>query len=842
MGERQKELDKIRLALRPGLGTIGHPLRVRANFFEVTSLPVNNIIHYDVTISPEVPPALNRKVFEEFEKENRGGALAGIRPIFDGRKNIFAPRPLPFGESTAFRVKLPEDKIPTARRTVREFTIKIKKVGEIIMEELYNFLQGRGQLTNNCLTAIMALDVLIGHNPSMLYATKGRSFFIPQDSRPLFGGVEVWQGYYQSARPTTGRMQINIDVSATAFYEGGELITIVVKALNKRSPDDLRRGLDDRDRVKLEKFLKNLKVRVVHRGDAVSMRRYRIRSITPRPANEATFTNSEGEVVDVATYFHQTYHRPLSFPYLPCVVVNKDMFLPMEVCQVIEGQRYMRKLNEKQTADMIKFTCTQPNIRANKIIQGYNILNYRENDHMKQFGMKVSNQMTEVSARVLPVPTVQYHPSSRPSSIQPKEGAWNLRGVKVAVGTTLGSWGVLVFAPKHVISEEKVMHFIKELITTCQETGMNIPNRNPPINHANPLGDIEGSLKTAWLNAGNRAKAQPQLIICILPTTDVQLYGKIKYVSDTIIGVATQCIQQRHMMNPKKQYCANVCLKMNVKLGGMNSFLKPEDIPFISERPTILMGADVTHPAPGTESGKPSIASLCASMDAKASRYAATIRLQRANVEIIANLGDMVKELLKTFYQTCGRKPERILFYRDGVSESQFRQVLYDEMNAVKAACQSLEVGYNPTITFVVVQRRHHVRFFPMEKKDSDRSGNCLPGTTIDDNITHPFEFDFYLQSHPGLQGTSKPTHYYVLYDENSFTSDSLQSLSYNLCYIYARCTRAVSIVPPVYYADLVCARARFHSRDQHLSDTESSEEGTGAPPTYGTVNPDLAK
>src|SRR4051794_29295473 len=38
-----------------------------------------------------------------------------------------------------------------------------------------------------------------------------------------------------------GKMMINIDLSATAFYESGPLINIVVKLLGKRGPDDLRR-------------------------------------------------------------------------------------------------------------------------------------------------------------------------------------------------------------------------------------------------------------------------------------------------------------------------------------------------------------------------------------------------------------------------------------------------------------------------------------------------------------------------------------------------------------------------------------------------------------------------
>ncbi|MCE8166467.1 MAG: hypothetical protein I3270_02365 [Candidatus Moeniiplasma glomeromycotorum] len=59
------------------------------------------------------------------------------------------------------------------------------------------------------------------------------------------------------------------------------------------------------------------------------------------------------------------------------------------------------------------------------------------------------------------------------------------------------------------------------------------------------------------------------------------------------------------------------------------------------------------------------------------------------------------------------------------------------------AACQALEANYRPTITFVVVQKRHHTRFFPLDRRDADRSGNCLPGTVVETGITHPFEFDF---------------------------------------------------------------------------------------------------
>lgn len=64
-----------------------------------------------------------------------------------------------------------------------------------------------------------------------------------------------------------------------------------------------------------------------------------------------------------------------------------------------------------------------------------------------------------------------------------------------------------------------------------------------------------------------------------------------------------------------------------------------------------------------------------------------------------------------------------------------------------------LEVDYQPGITFIVVQKRHHTRLFCADHKDqTGRSGNIPAGTTVDVGITHPTEFDFFLCSHAGIQ------------------------------------------------------------------------------------------
>ena len=95
-----------------------------------------------------------------------------------------------------------------------------------------------------------------------------------------------------------------------------------------------------------------------------------------------------------------------------------------------------------------------------------------------------------------------------------------------------------------------------------------------------------------------------------------------------------------------------------------------------------------------------------------------------------------VQLLKKIFASAKGRKPERIIMFRDGISEGQFLKVLSTELQALKAACRELEEGYEPLITYLVVQKRHHTRFFPAtnNKDYMYMNGNVIAGTVV----THP--------------------------------------------------------------------------------------------------------
>ena len=132
-------------------------------------------------------------------------------------------------------------------------------------------------------------------------------------------------------------MMINVDLTATVFWKSGPLIDIVAKLLGKRRVYDLRGGISERERNKLVKGLKNLKIRVIYRKAKQS---YTIINITPKDALSTIFCDAYDRKIDVASYFQKNYKR-LAYPHLPCVIVKKDIFLPIEMCEVIEVSKFL---------------------------------------------------------------------------------------------------------------------------------------------------------------------------------------------------------------------------------------------------------------------------------------------------------------------------------------------------------------------------------------------------------------------------------------------------------------------------------------------------------------------
>ncbi|PAA47622.1 hypothetical protein BOX15_Mlig010628g3 [Macrostomum lignano] len=413
--------------VRPGRGMEGRHIGLRANHFEI-KLPKGFLHHYDVSIMPDkCPRRINREIVDIMVNSmHHQKYFFNQRPVFDGRKNLYTRDPLPFGTD---RLEL-EVTLPGEGSKDRVFKVMMKYLGEVSLFALEEALEGRRQ--NIPAEAVNALDVVMRHLPSLQYTPVGRSFFQPPEmnDHPLGSGREVWFGFHQSVRPSHWKMMLNIDVSATAFYKAQtvcEFLCDVLEIQIRDLEEYNKKPLSDCNRVKFTKEIKGLKIEITHCGQM--RRKYRVCNVTRRSASTQSFPlqmeNGQTLECTVAKYFAERYKMKLRYPMLPCLQVgleNKHTYLPLEVCNIVSGQRCIKKLTDSQTSTMIKATARSAPDREREINNLVRKANFSHDSHLQTFGIQVQTRMADIGGRVLPAPKIQYGGRSKAQAL-PQQGS-----------------------------------------------------------------------------------------------------------------------------------------------------------------------------------------------------------------------------------------------------------------------------------------------------------------------------------------------------------------------------------------------------------------------------------
>lgn len=635
----------------------------------------------------------------------------------------------------------------------------------------------RGTTATRPNDSIQALNIILGMTPQLHFETLGRSYFNPVKEAngviDLGGGKSLWVGTFQSVR-LGWKPMLNIDMANKPAYEQSPITNFVKTILappvrgprhhsSGRPPNELREIHDKKDFRKVEDELKQLKIKFL-RPDG-QKREYRINKLM-EPASVLKMKQDDGRVLTIQQYFQQHYNFTLKYPNLPCLHVGdpkKTIYLPMELCELKKQVAPRSKmLSEDELANMIRKTAMPPAERKKKILSNLSNLNdgFKKDPYAKAFGISVSNNMAEIQARVLQPPSLKYKNQQLMQDTKfqgVKDGKWHMGLEKdrekfmFVKGMQMNRWGLLDLAN---VKDEEKSRFVDALYAEGHNRGLEIDF--PIYGRADDrnLPKVEEEFKRLYEDLKSTGK--PDLIM-ILVFRKSQVYSWIKHLGDVCLKIPTQFIMKKTMFGrdgkPSSQTLHNICLKLNSKLQGVNQTLFSR--PIIMNRPIMIMGADVTHPSPGDIKNKPSIAAVVASCDPNASQYNTEVRLQYDGqvVEVIKQMEEITVKLLKKFNETTKRQPKRILFYRDGVSEGQFLEVLNCEMSAIRRACTSLNENYKPQITFLVAQKRHKTRLFPVNERDGvGKMKNVPPGTVVDTVITHPTEYDFFLASHEGIQ------------------------------------------------------------------------------------------
>jgi eukaryotic translation initiation factor 2C len=789
---------------------------------------------------------IGRKVLDKLQ-QTYASELANKDFAYDGEKSLFTIGALPqvnneftvvledfnTGKSSANGGSPGNDSPGNDRKRVRRpyqtktFKVELNFAAKIPMSAIAQAL--RGQESENTQEAIRVIDIILRqHSAKQGCLLVRQSFFHnnPSNFVDLGGGVMGCRGFHSSFRATQSGLSLNIDVSTTMIVKPGPVVDFLLANQKVDHPNKI-------DWAKAKRALKNLRIKT-----SPANTEYKIVGLSERNCYEQMFTlkqrNGDGEPegVEVSVYEYFVKNRGIELRYsgdFPCINVGKPKrptYFPIELCSLVPLQRYTKALSTLQRSSLVEKSRQKPEERMSVLSDVLKRSNYDSEPMLNSCGISIARGFTQVAGRVLQAPKLK---AGNGEDLFARNGRWNFNNKRLIKASSIEKWAVVNFSARCNIRD-----LVRDIIKCGGMKGIKVEDpfdvieEDPSMRRAPAARRVDGMIDKMQ----KKLPGQPKFLLCVLAERkNSDIYGPWKRKCLAEFGIITQCVAPTRVND---QYITNVLLKINAKLGGLNSLLQIEtspSIPLVSKVPTIILGMDVSHGSPG-QSDIPSIAAVVSSREwPLVSKYRASVRSQSPKLEMIDGLfkpqgaqedDGLIRELLVDFYTSTGkRKPDQVIIFRDGVSESQFTQVLNIELDQIIEACKFLDENWSPKFTLIVAQKNHHTKFFVPGSQN-----NVPPGTVVDNAVCHPRNNDFYMCAHAGMIGTTRPTHYHILHDEIGFSADDLQELVHSLSYVYQRSTTAISVVAPICYAHLAAAQVSQFIKFDEMSETSSSHGG----------------
>ncbi|KAJ5594792.1 uncharacterized protein N7459_001000 [Penicillium hispanicum] len=869
MQDREPKED-VRPIERSAYSTSGKSIDVVMNAFPILKFPTRPVYQYEVNVVSGPFLEDDRRVIRRlFDCDARKLKLPDA--IFDGHRTAWS---LIDCEEIHERLIYEHGKRNPhggqADLHGRGLIFSMLKTRKIHLGAINAWLEKKRDLDEYVIEALNFLDHLLRDWPSREYTAHKRAYFFhnihvqEEEMRlhaefnmgtrslsdefhyQLWGGATCYRGIFQMIRPSARGLLLNLDTAHAVFFSRFSLLGIMRGMLDLGDDDEVTKRLapipdgfggikESLDWMRINKKIKGVRVFPHYEGCPQKEKGFIIHGLlnTNATTYECRFKDKvTGKIEDmtISRYFAKKYNVLLQHPRMPLVQMERDEIVyPAEFLFIKGLQRWPFKLTEQQTSDMIRYTAKKPAQRLDHIIKCKRLLNHQADPNLTHYGLEIGPSMIKTKARLLPNPEIQFGNARHNPGTSAR---WDLRGKKFLKPNVepLNSWAVGYFnGHRNAINFDQVQAWLDLFEKTYKAHGGVIGRRAFTLELKEDIGQ---AVKTLYEMTGKTWGAEPQLLVFIVPVKDSFVYLRIKKSADCRFGVPSQVLLAAMCKSNKPQYHSNVLMKVNAKLGGITNRVIPTSTRSALRPYSVIIGADVTHPMLGVWT--PSLAAMCISNDTYGVSYMGGCQCNGDKVEIIRedNIRDIIRPLLLEWIGTIGRgkfPPKNIYYFRDGVSESEYKNVLAREVSAIRrvaAECCGLST-YPGKITVVVANKRHHYRAFPNPKDRAcaDSNGNPLPGTLIDRDVVSPHGWDFLLYSHSALQGTARPVHYKVLLDEIGHKPEELENMIYEQSYQYVRSTTPVSVHPAIYYSHLISMRARHH---ENVPSSAGPQSGRG--------------
>uniref|UniRef100_A0A8C1F1C1 Piwi-like protein 2 n=1 Tax=Cyprinus carpio carpio TaxID=630221 RepID=A0A8C1F1C1_CYPCA len=594
--------------------------------------------------------------------------------------------------------------------------------------------------------------------------------------------LQVWPGYSTSIKHTDGGLYLIVDVSHKVLRNDSvlDVMNLIYQGSRESFQDECTK-----------EFVGSI---VITR---YNNRTYRIDDIEWSKSPKDTFTLADGTVTTFVDYYRKNYgitikeldqplliHRPKERSKPGGKVITGEILLLPELS-------FMTGIPEKMRKDFraMKDLTMHINVGAEQHTQSLKQLLHNINSNneavseLARWGLNFVIPQTQ--GRTLPSETICLHSASFVTSPSVDWSREVVRDPSIST-VPLNCWAV--FYPRRATDQAE------ELVTTFTRVAGPMGIRiERPIRVELRDDRTETFIKS--IHSQLTSEPRVQLVVCIMTGNRDDLYSAIKKLCCIQSPVPSQAINVRTISQPQKlrSIAQKILLQINCKLGGE---LWTVNVPL---KYLMVIGVDVHH---DVSKKSRSVMGFVASLNSMLTKWYSRVTFQMPHEEIINGFRVCLLAALQKYYEVNHAFPEKIVIYRDGVSDGQLKTVeLYEIPQVLK--CFETIPNYEPKLAFIVVQKRISTTLYSY---GSHHFGTPSPGTVLDHTSSalaggNKTWVDFYLMAHSIRQGCGLPTHYIAVYNTANLTPDHLQRLTFKMCHLYWNWPGTIRVPAPCKYA-----------------------------------------
>ena len=437
-------------------------------------------------------------------------------------------------------------------------------------------------------------------------------------------------------------------------------------------------------------------------------------------------------------------------------LMNKKMSTPYEkLKKLTKGISYLTKEEKKRI-----------------VKNGENVDFPSPKDIKEQWGINFSENFLELRGGILPLPQIKFFEKNF-EEIKLISGKFKIQ--KVLTPMTFDEKNCLLLTFKNLVDIAK--NDCEQITKSAQAFGLQFSLPELHIIEHTKKNEIIPDLEKINFNSGKK------MAMIVLDQNTRNLYPTIKDYIYSQAGIASQCMLHDEQARPNinkfsMSYYSAVLNQMVVKAQGELFEIKFCDK--LSKGKSMIIGIESSR-------FKDKIKyHLSASYNENLNKFYNDGKSANIKENHIDTLLFLLKNALDHFSKNNKKNtlPETVIIYREGMYNdlSNDKFVKNEIIEIEKFFKGNYRENYKPKLTVFNVNKRTNLKFFEKLEKDSYKS---VPiGTCIDDEVTTPESFEFYLQCMEYEKGVSIPVQYLCLFNNNEdLTMTDFEEITFNQSY-----------------------------------------------------------